>query len=652
MNGWHPGERVIHQKLGFNMDPNIQRMYTVIAGDLDPHHAVFHTTCLPFLPVTTVDQDGRPWGSILAAEDGLAAKAGGGRFVEHPRYTVLTVNSKVWVGDPLHDTMKAYNFSSADGRSLEDEGSDGMLIAGIGIEFTTRRRNKFAGKITKLKKTEDNHVDMEVYVNESIGNCPKYINVRSLDAHPNTNPRIKYQNKNMGSGDRLPDEVISMITSADTVFIGTTYKAKALDRFMFPSHVGMNQRGGLPGWIRVKPSDGRTVYVPDFSGNRIMTSLGNIEATPYASLTFLNWETGDILYITGDARNLVGAAAQKVMPQHQHAISEVVVTGYTYVEDALTVRQTPGTKPDRSPYSPPVRLLAEEESNITRFDAEDETVRASLAAIDLYSDSVATFTWEATKELDIKPGQAIILDLKPFLGTVRYQHMSAGQPSSVNDDRIRTWTVSSSHSAPTKRFQTTMKLKQGGTATTTLFTIAHKLKQLRPELLSDAKELELGVRVAGITGEFSLPSADAPVKKLLWAAGGIGFTPFMSMLEGLSQIPSKEVWDVVMLLSSREPEVLVPIISAIQEKTNGRVKLSLAVFSKESFEADVSAYDSFVRHSGRLTTEFLSESPLLSDAKEREAFLCGPIEFEQTVVDGLNKIGVQTANIHREKFFY
>ncbi|KAJ6551080.1 hypothetical protein B0H10DRAFT_2119234, partial [Mycena sp. CBHHK59/15] len=56
---------------------------------------------------------------------------------------------------------------------------------------------------------------------------------------------------------------------------------------IFPSHLGMNQREGQVGFIRVVPSDRRTVMIPDFSGDRFVTSLGNIEATP-ASLTFMD----------------------------------------------------------------------------------------------------------------------------------------------------------------------------------------------------------------------------------------------------------------------------------------------------------------------------------------------------------------------------
>jgi len=45
-----------------------------------------------------------------------------------------------------------------------------------------------------------------------------------------------------------------------------------------------------------------------------MTCLGNVEATPLTSLTFASFKTGDILYLTGNARNLYGVEAQVIMP--------------------------------------------------------------------------------------------------------------------------------------------------------------------------------------------------------------------------------------------------------------------------------------------------------------------------------------------------
>jgi hypothetical protein len=67
-------------------------------------------------------------------------------------------------------------------------------------------------------------------------------------------------------GDELPEEVVNFIHDADTVFLGTSYEASLDKAKNFPSHVGMNHRGGLPGFVRVRPTDKRTVVLPDFSG--------------------------------------------------------------------------------------------------------------------------------------------------------------------------------------------------------------------------------------------------------------------------------------------------------------------------------------------------------------------------------------------------
>ena len=49
----------------------------------------------------------------------------------------------------------------------------------------------------------------------------------------------------------LPDEIIRFIQATDTVFLSSIYNAKMEDSMRFPSHTGMNQRGGLPGFVRV-----------------------------------------------------------------------------------------------------------------------------------------------------------------------------------------------------------------------------------------------------------------------------------------------------------------------------------------------------------------------------------------------------------------
>jgi hypothetical protein len=97
-------------------------------------------------------------------------------------------------------------------------------------------------------------------------NCPKYINVRDLVPQLKTSPTVAREDLQLSDSERLPDELITFIQDADTAFLGTHYEASQDEAKLYPSHLGMNHRGGLPGFIRVRPSDGRTVVVPDFSG--------------------------------------------------------------------------------------------------------------------------------------------------------------------------------------------------------------------------------------------------------------------------------------------------------------------------------------------------------------------------------------------------
>lgn len=128
------------------------------------------------------------------------------------------------------------------------------------------------------------------------------------------------------------------------------------------------------------------------TGNRFMTSLGNIESTPLAAITIVSFTTGSVLYLTGHAKTIVGSDAQKLMAR-QNVLTTISVTGYAFVTDALPVRQRPGSVPERSPYSPPIKLLNEEKS-VSSLALDEVTVR--LRSIELHSDSLATFQWDIT----------------------------------------------------------------------------------------------------------------------------------------------------------------------------------------------------------------------------------------------------------------
>jgi hypothetical protein len=151
LNGWHRGERIVRKKLGLDKIPSTSHSWTAIKGEMPEQHSTFYTTRLPFVPVCILDDTGRPWGSILTGKDG---KPG---FIHHPRYNTLSIEANLWKGDPFH---RAVNIIDC------ENGSN--LIAGIGVEVSTRRRNKFAGHITSINVL-NNQLSLQLEVNEAIG---------------------------------------------------------------------------------------------------------------------------------------------------------------------------------------------------------------------------------------------------------------------------------------------------------------------------------------------------------------------------------------------------------------------------------------------------------------------------------------------------
>ena len=477
----------------------------------------------------------------------------------------------------------------------------------------------------------------------------------------------------MEKQDRLPNELADFILQSDTVWLGSSYEARREDRAKYPSHVGANARGGRPGFVRVLPSDGRTLVLPDYSGNRLMTSLGNIEASSLAGMTFLDWKTGDILYVTGIARNIVGPSAQSLMPR-QNVLTTLFITGFVFIRDALPVRQAPGSDVERSPYSPPIRLLAEEAKDQASLISSD--IQALLTSIHPLSTDLAEFTFEVSSPVKIVPGQTAVLDFSQLLGSQQYTHMAMpGSEASLNDDRIRTWTISSfrvgakpdeqaENSQLASQFTLTMREMPHGLVTGALFTIMRQLQSKMPHILEDARPLSLRVPLVGVSGSFTLPTSPQSdggrhPDKLLWIAGGIGMTPFLGFLDAMATVPKyRSSYDIVMLLTTREAGVLLPLLERAYSKSFDRgPKLKVHIFTSSSLApnnliTDEMPFDVEI-HKKRLSfTKEQRLEELVPDAVERLPYLCGPPKFEDMIMDALTLAGVERSTIVREGFQY
>ncbi|HEX5404931.1 MAG TPA: pyridoxamine 5'-phosphate oxidase family protein, partial [Pseudonocardiaceae bacterium] len=80
-----------------------------------------------------------------------------------------------------------------------------------------------------------------------------------------------------------------IIRAADTFFLGTTHPRRGTDS----SH-----KGGAAGLVRV---DGGTLWWPDYPGNNMFNSFGNLAVDPSASLLFVDFTTGATVQLTGTA---------------------------------------------------------------------------------------------------------------------------------------------------------------------------------------------------------------------------------------------------------------------------------------------------------------------------------------------------------------
>lgn len=156
---------------------------------------------------------------------------------------------------------------------------DQQLVGGIVLDFATRRRLRVNGR---LERASDKL--MVLTVAEAYPNCPKYITQRALvwleDA-----PAFSLQ-----EGESLTQEQRDSLGTTDIFFIATRHPDRGLDA----SH-----RGGNPGFV-VSPSD-KTICFPDYAGNSLFNTLGNLEIDPRTGILLPDFSTGRALAITGTA---------------------------------------------------------------------------------------------------------------------------------------------------------------------------------------------------------------------------------------------------------------------------------------------------------------------------------------------------------------
>ena len=274
---FHPGERDIQARLGIE-DKMLEPGRRMIRSTMPEQHKEFYAQ-LPMFFIGGADGDNRIWASAVTGEPG---------FVSATSDTVLSIKARQVPGDPLSDSL-----------------TSGADIGGLGLQLETRRRNRINGRIANPTRS-----GFDIAVRQSFGNCPKYIQTRTcqptdtLTAAPQAH-----------TGAALGAAEAGMIAGADTFFIASRFHDETDAAF---NGFDVSHRGGQPGFVIVSHS--KQLLFPDYAGNRMFNTLGNIQTDPHCGLLFIDFNSGTTLQLTGNAEILWDDAHTKRFPGAQRVI--------------------------------------------------------------------------------------------------------------------------------------------------------------------------------------------------------------------------------------------------------------------------------------------------------------------------------------------
>ncbi len=245
---WHEGELAVQRHTGvLDAAARVGR----IIGDSLPAAAAAFLEQQPFLVTSTVAGDGSVTASILGGDPGFALARS---------ETTIEVA-------PAWGHVDRVTSDIAETRRI------GLLA----IEPATRRRMRVNGDGATGGGI------LTITTREVYSNCPQYITPRRLASHGSEAPESI-------EATALALSQAAWIRRADTLFIASSHADAGADA----SH-----RGGPEGFVTV---EGPTrISFPDYRGNNMFNTLGNLERNPHCGLLFVDFAAGATLQLSGRA---------------------------------------------------------------------------------------------------------------------------------------------------------------------------------------------------------------------------------------------------------------------------------------------------------------------------------------------------------------
>uniref|UniRef100_UPI00398C3802 FAD-binding oxidoreductase n=1 Tax=Rhizobium mayense TaxID=1312184 RepID=UPI00398C3802 len=548
---WHEGETFIQEKLGVK-----ERMASVgqrVVRDFMPdQHRDFYAQ-LPFIVLGSVDQASDAWATFVEGKPG---------FMSSPSPVVLDIAATRDPSDPASEGL-----------------AEGLPIGLLGIEMHTRRRNRMNGFVSTIDG------GFRVDVDQSFGNCPRYIQLRDFSFE--RQPGMLFQ----GEVEELPaldDQARAIIQEADAFFVASYVDRE--DR----RQVDVSHRGGNAGFVRV--GDDGVLTIPDFDGNLFFATLGNILLNGKAGLLFVDFNTGDMLQMTGKA-DVIFDSPEIAAFQGAERLWTFTPARIVRRRNALALRWAF----QKDGWSASSLMTGSWSQAADRLRATELAATWRPMTVTAIVDESATI-----KSFHLQPG-----DGAGLLPHAPGQHLPIriklpGEDKAV----IRTYTLSVAPSDGIYR----ISVKRDGRVS---------------QFLHDRIAVGDVIEARAPAGDFSIDARSTRPAVLL--AGGVGITPMLAMLrhivyEGLRK---QRIRPVTLFYAARSKadrpfdKEIADLIGA----TKGVVRL-VRVLSDTTDAEQGRDFDATGRIDMAMLTRFLPFN-------DYDFYLCGPAQFTQGLYDGL-----------------
>jgi uncharacterized protein len=402
----------------------------------------------------------------------------------------------------------------------------------------------------------------------------------------------------------LDADARAFIERADTLFVATHAPAAAGEADVKTGRgADVSHRGGRPGFVKIE--DERTLLVPDFTGNFLFMTFGNLQLNPRAGVLFIDFDSGDLLTLTGTAEVVWGGDELKAFDGAERAWRFRIEAGWR-LRDALPLRWA---YRELSPHSAITGTWAEAEARreVQRLAQSWRPYRVSRVVDE--SSVIRSF------HLAPADGHAV----PPFLAG---QHLPIRLKTLAGDVMHRTYTLSQAPSDEGLR----LSIKREGAASIHMHEHVHE---------GDV------IEALGPRGQFTI---DATLRRPAVLIGaGVGVTPMLAfarhvVTEGFRHRRTRPL-HLIQVARDAAMRAFGDELQALAQRTNGAMKLHVVLGNADA--APKSA------HQGPLTIDLLKT---LLPFDDHEFFLCGPGGLMQALYDGLRDLGVRDERIQAEAF--